>query len=592
MPVQKIERDSKGIGSNMSLPAALMPGTIIGGHYIIGDLINSGGFGAVYRGTDTSEGSRPCAIKEIYNVTPMVRRQALMEASVLLTIRSPHLPEVYDALEANGRFYLIMELIAGQNLLQLLQSRVPGGVVGEQEPFTQSQGPCSEQEVLDWLLPVMDVLQELHGRKPPIIHRDIKPGNIILRPDKTAVLVDFGLTKLYDPARNTQSMIKAVTEGFSPIEQYMGRTSLQSDVYSIAATMYLLLTNRRPPRAIDRGVKDTLIPPRQLNPALSANIEKVLLHAMSVQAQDRYQSMRDFAQELQDNADPHSTPTISVTPMNGSVSSPQQQPLRLPAPPPPMQVSGPQPVLYPPQQSSHPQHGPVRPQPGTSYQPPHVYSGVAYPPPGQRPYGAIPVTPVTPGYQVKPGQGYGMAPQQMVAAPMGPLPSSFNQGCLWGVVQGVLAGLLVAFTQESANFYLAIVIGFLFYTLAGLITTRRGGGSWRGFWSGFWAGIFSTIIFWIVYFIGFAIRVIQRLSLLSKHSQGIPGNALYNEALRQIHTALPAAQPSSSNSGQTLLILIGGGLLLASCLGWLGGLLGKSLYKNKMQQKRPQNAHP
>ena len=113
----------------MSLPIALLPGTTIGNHYIIQSLINSGGFGAVYRGIDTSEGNRPCAIKETYDVTPAARRQALMEASVLFMVRSKHLPEVYDALESNGRFYLVMQLIEGQNLFQLLRSRVPGGLV-------------------------------------------------------------------------------------------------------------------------------------------------------------------------------------------------------------------------------------------------------------------------------------------------------------------------------------------------------------------------------------------------------------------------------------------------------------------------------
>src|ERR1700730_11850988 len=124
---------SEGIYSSMALPVALTPGTVIGAHYIIGNLINSGGFGAVYRGIDTSEGNRPCAIKETYDVTPAARRQALMEASVLFTVRSHHLPEVYDALEANGRFYLVMQLVEGQNLLQLLRSRVPGGLVGGQD---------------------------------------------------------------------------------------------------------------------------------------------------------------------------------------------------------------------------------------------------------------------------------------------------------------------------------------------------------------------------------------------------------------------------------------------------------------------------
>src|SRR5581483_4763323 len=129
----------------MDLPLPLSPGTVIDGHYIVGDLISSGGFGAVYRGIDTSEGNRPCAIKETYDVTPAARRQALMEAGILFTVRSQHLPEVYDAFEAGGRFYLVMQLIEGQNLLELLRSRV-SGLIGEQEPHRLSQGPCSEQE--------------------------------------------------------------------------------------------------------------------------------------------------------------------------------------------------------------------------------------------------------------------------------------------------------------------------------------------------------------------------------------------------------------------------------------------------------------
>src|SRR2546425_7366376 len=94
----------------------LDPETSIGGHYIIGNLISSGGFGAVYRGIDTSEGDRLCAIKETYDVTPAARRQALIEAGILFTVKSKHLPQVYDALEANGRFYLVMQLIEGQTL--------------------------------------------------------------------------------------------------------------------------------------------------------------------------------------------------------------------------------------------------------------------------------------------------------------------------------------------------------------------------------------------------------------------------------------------------------------------------------------------
>src|SRR6266700_2850740 len=101
----------------------LASGTEIGGYYVIETLIRRGGFGAVYRGIGTSEGNRPYAIKENYDVTPSARRQALMEAAVLFTVKSKHLPRVYDAFESDGRFYLVMQLIEGKTLQQLLRLR-------------------------------------------------------------------------------------------------------------------------------------------------------------------------------------------------------------------------------------------------------------------------------------------------------------------------------------------------------------------------------------------------------------------------------------------------------------------------------------
>ncbi len=272
-------------------------GTTIGGHYIIDGLINRGGFGAVYRGIDSSEGDRLCAIKETYDVSPTARRRALMEAAVLFTVKSKHLPRVYDAFEADGRFYLVMQLIEGKTLQQLLKL----------------QGrPCSEQEVVNWLVPIMHVLNELHSRNPAVIHRDIKPGNIILTPDQTAVLVDFGLTKLYDPNSDTQTLVRAVSGGYSPVEQYVGRTSPQSDIYAMAATMYFLLTLKLPPESVNRSYRDELIAPRLLNPMLSPNLEHVLLKAMSVNADQRYRSMDEFAQALQNPSfTQYADPTIA-----------------------------------------------------------------------------------------------------------------------------------------------------------------------------------------------------------------------------------------------------------------------------------------
>ncbi|GHO77305.1 hypothetical protein KSD_50760 [Ktedonobacter sp. SOSP1-85] len=547
----------------MSLPLALAQGTVVGGHYVVGPLINSGGFGAIYRGSDTSENNRPCAIKETYDITPMARRQGLMEASVLFTVRSKHLPEVYDAFESNGRFYLVMQLIEGKNLLELLRSRVPGGRVGEQEPHQASNGPCSEQEVVNWLLPIMDVLHELHSRRPAIIHRDIKPGNIILTPAQTTVLVDFGLTKLYHPDEETQTLVKAVSAGFSPLEQYTGKTGPQSDIYSMAATMYLLLTNRLPPPAINRSFQDHLIPPRQLNPALSQSLENVLLKALAVRAEDRFANMADFASAIRDPqfATAHSDKTLA-SPAWPAGSQSSQQPLKLPAPP-QAQVAKPQPAQAGQRGSQHQVQQPPR-----QGQPPQW-------PRTPQPQGRAP--------QAIP-QGQKLQPPQAAYAPQ-VAPSAFGQGCLWGIIQGVLSALLILFYPREEYFYLAILMGFMFYVFSGFITTHRGGRSLRGAWSGLWAGVTSTITFWCVLLVGLVVQWAQHLR--GSMEPGAPAR-VWQEIFPEFLKRQTQASTSGQQGASPLLLFVVGGLIISFVLGWIGGMLGRSQFKARWARLHPQ----
>jgi len=516
----------------MSLPLPLDPGTLLDGRYIVGILINSGGFGAIYRGIDTSEANRTCAIKETYDVTPSARRQALTEAGILFTVRSKHLPQIYDAFEANGRFYLVMQLIEGQNLQQLLETRGRS---------------CSQQEVIAWLLPIMQVLQELHSRTPAIIHRDIKPGNIILTPDQAAVLVDFGLTKLYDPHSNTQTIIKAVSPGFSPIEQYVGKTSPQSDIYSLAATMYFLLTMKPPPLSINRSLREELIAPRLLNPSVSTQVEHALLRALAVNAEQRYQSMREFALALQEPAfNAHADPTIvatSVQSANGNSRS--------------ATLSGP---------SVNIQHPPPPP-------PPPPYTPLVY---------NVPSYPVSSPYIATVPPGYVLVPQSALS----PLPSSFGQGCLWGLVQSVLAALMVLILKHQAYFYLAIFMGFLFYVLAGFRTTRKGGSLWRGGWAGFWSGITSTIMFWTVYGIGLLLLISQRINADTQAAQR-QGTVLrpadISRAVKSV-TPIVSNHPTAQSLQTIVPVFLIGGLTLAIGFGLLGGLIGKLKYKGALKK--------
>ena len=516
----------------MSLPLPLASGTVIDNTYVIVSLLNSGGLGAVYRATDKSEGNRLCAIKETYDVTPTARRQALIEAAILLTVKSDHLPQVYDTFEANGRFYLVMQLIEGQDLLHLLRDRVASrhmAIVGEQEPRQALTGPCSESEVLAWMLPIMAIVQELHGRNPAVVHRDIKPANIILTPDHRAVLVDFGVTKLHDAqAITTQTLVRAVSQGFSPLEQYTGRTGPQADIYALAATMYLLLTNRLPPPAITRSTQDKLVAPRLLNPSISPRVEQALLKALAVQTSQRYRTMREFADALSTSPAPAATDVSMSGGMNNAQTMPHQTAY---APPPPLPV--------------------------------------------------YPVLPAPPALS----RQHTVSPQ-----PARPLPTPFGQGCLFGLVQAVLAAVLILFLKKTPSFYLATCIGFAFYALAGFMTTRRGGSALRGGWSGVWAGITSAIMFWVILFLGLVVLLAHQIEVASTAATN-QGKQVSPDELRIAWSAVQPDYPVGSlalthTPWLNLLLLLGGSVLLASIIGWVGGILGRSRHQKKIAKKQ------
>lgn len=533
---------------------SLMPGTLIGGHYIVGGLLNAGGFGSVYRGIDTSESNRPCAIKETYDVTPAARRQALTEAAVLFTINSPHLPQVYDAFEDQGRFYLVMQLIEGQNLLEL--SKLRGR-------------PFSEQEILRWLLPVIDVLQELHSRNPAVIHRDIKPGNIILTPDERAVLVDFGLTRLYDPSSISQTIVRVVSEGFSPVEQYVGKTTPQSDIYAMAATMYFLLTQTVPPIAMERSFHDELIAPHLLNAQISSNMESALLRALAVNASQRFADMYEFGRALRQPFSAYNAPAFTAD-LAQAAGAPTER-VVLPAPAPAM-VSVPPP---PPPYSMPPQYQNGRSRNAMQARPTPVIPGqVMRSPNGQGQPAAVPSYPILPPRRNSAPQPPAPAARRQSYKA---LPGAYNQGCLWGLLQGICGALLVlsAKNQPNSNVTLAVVEGFFFYFLAGVFTTRRGGSSLRGLWAGFWAGIFSTIVFWVAFFVGLLIQVAQYY----RQNAGLPGQsdvATYiGQQFHSIVDVLANAQNAQQSGGRGVITYLVVGLIVAMLLGLGGGLLGR-----------------
>ncbi len=260
---------------------ALQEGSILNDRYRIDGQLGKGGMGAVYRAYDQTLQIK-VAVKENLNLNPESERQFKREASLLAGLRHPNLPRVTDHFILEGRQYLVMDFIEGEDLHARAKRQPP-----------------TVPEVLRWTRAVADALSYLHSREPPIIHRDIKPANIKLSPEGNVVLVDFGLAKVFDHQQTTTGA-RGLTPGYSPPEQYgSGRTDARSDQYAVAATMFALLTGQAPIDSIERMMGNAeLRRPSSLNPSIPDYIDEALTIALSISKDDRFPDIKTFDQAL------------------------------------------------------------------------------------------------------------------------------------------------------------------------------------------------------------------------------------------------------------------------------------------------------
>ncbi len=293
----------------MPIDAPLTTGMVLVNRYRIVKLLGRGGFGAVYRAWDTRL-NIPCAVKENFDATPDASRQFTREASILGSLNHPNLPRVTDHFSVPGQGqYLVMDFVEGEDLQTILD---------------QTGGPAPEAQALSWIAQVCDALNYLHSQQPPIIHRDIKPANIRITPQGKAMLVDFGIAKVYDPLKRTTQGARAVTPGFAPFEQYGQKpTDARSDIYALGATLYAALTGQTPPESIDRVAGADLQPPRKLNPAISPAIERAILQAMALQPPQRFANAVEFKTALHRLPGPIE-PIQTIFPMTGGLPTPAQ----------------------------------------------------------------------------------------------------------------------------------------------------------------------------------------------------------------------------------------------------------------------------
>ena len=255
-------------------------GQILNHRYRIVALLGHGVFGAVYRVWDLSL-NKVCAIKENLDASPEAGRQFQREATMLASLQHPNLPRVTDYFFLVGQGqYLVIDLIEGEDLQTMLD---------------RLNQPLPEAQALNWIEQICDALNYLHSQSQPIIHRDIKPANIKITPQGKAVLVDFGIAKIYDAQTKTTVAARAVTPGYSPPEQYdhTALTDACSDIYALGATLYTLLTKHEPIPSIQR-LSANLPALRSLNPNVSPHVEKAILTAMEMQTTLRYSNAKQF----------------------------------------------------------------------------------------------------------------------------------------------------------------------------------------------------------------------------------------------------------------------------------------------------------
>ena len=291
---QEVPSNGLYVRERFRLSTPLTSGSVLKDRYIIQRIIGRGGMGSIFLAEDNRLQGRLCAVKQVKpeaTLSEDLRKQShdqfYREASVLARLDHPNLPKVSDFFSDGPCDYLVMDYIPGEDLKKLLdQARQKGELL-------------PQNEVLNWADQLLSAIEYLHRQDPPVIHRDIKPSNLKLTPSGVLKLVDFGLVKQMVPDEMTVTVIQGRgTALYTPLEQYggdTGHTDARTDIYSLGATLYHLLTNQPPLEAKQRFlVPDSFMSPRQHNPALSACVDQALMSALSLHPDERPQDVAAF----------------------------------------------------------------------------------------------------------------------------------------------------------------------------------------------------------------------------------------------------------------------------------------------------------
>lgn len=264
------------------------PGIVVGKRYQLLTKIGTGGMSTVYLALDTVL-NKQWAAKEIKDVSDPEQRELIVqsivtEANMIKSFDHPAIPRIVDLVDESGTLYVIMDYVEGRSLSAVLAT----------------DGPQPEDEVVNWGLQLCDALEYLHRRTPPVIYRDMKPSNVMLKPNGLVQIIDFGIAREYrdDGGSVTAAMgdtVQLGTRGYAPPEQYGGggQTDARTDVYALGATMYTMLTGKNPAEPPYQ-----ILPLRQVDASLSPALERVIAKATQPDPVDRYQDCAELAYAL------------------------------------------------------------------------------------------------------------------------------------------------------------------------------------------------------------------------------------------------------------------------------------------------------
>ncbi|SFR69016.1 serine/threonine protein kinase [Anaeromicropila populeti] len=257
-------------------------GSIIDGKYKILNVIGRGGMSVVYLAMN-EKANKQWAIKEVrkdgvWNFE-VIKQGLIVETDMLKKFNHPSLPSIVDVIDSDGMFLIVMDYIEGKPLSDKIAE----------------QGALSQEEVIHWAKQLCDVLSYLHNQKPPIIYRDMKPANVMLRPNGDVTLIDFGTAREYKKT-SLEDTTCLGTRGYAAPEQFggQGQTDGRTDIYCLGATLYHLITGHNP-----SDPPYEMYPIRYWNPSLSQGLENIILKCTQNNPADRFQSCSELMYALE-----------------------------------------------------------------------------------------------------------------------------------------------------------------------------------------------------------------------------------------------------------------------------------------------------